>query len=72
LSGGSSYVGYLNYIIFLFLGTGAFAIWVDTYYYKQDQGRDKERKATMIAGWTNISLGILAMIGSWIYKRYIW
>lgn len=72
MAGGSSYIGYLNYIIWLFIISGVFMVWVDAGHYQSDQGREKERKAAKFSGWLNIVLGVIVLIGSWIYKRYIW
>lgn len=69
---GSSYVGYLNYIIVLFLASGAFVLWVDVVHYRKDEGMDRERKVARFTGWMNLVLGVVFMIGSWYYQRYIW
>lgn len=69
---GTSYVGYLNYITFLFLATGAFTVIVDIASYKKDGQMDKEHKAALFSGWMNVTLGVLVLIGSWLYKRYVW
>lgn len=70
--GDSSYVGYLNYIVFLFLVCGAFTLTVDLFQYGADKALAREKKAAQITGWLNIGLGAALMIGSWVYKRYIW
>jgi hypothetical protein len=69
---GTSYVGYLNYIIVLFLATGAFGLLIDLKHYSKEKGMEKERKVALFSGWMNVVLGVLMMIGSWLYKRYIW
>lgn len=69
---GSSYIGYLNYIIWLFLASGAYMLWVDAKHYKADPGMEKERKTAVFSGWLNLVLGVIVMIGSWVYKRYLW
>ncbi|GAA3401527.1 CLC_0170 family protein [Paenibacillus hodogayensis] len=68
----SSYVGYLNYIIILFLTSGLFTLLVDLSHYKKDGKMTRERKAAVFTGWMNVVLGIVALVGSWYYKRYIW
>lgn len=69
---GTSYVGYLNYIVILFLATGAFTLAVDIAHYNKDKGMNRERKVALFSGWMNVVLGVLMLIGSWLYKRYIW
>jgi hypothetical protein len=67
----TSFVGYLNYIVFLFLATGGYILWVDVKNYRGDQYK-KEKKAAKLLVWINFTLGISVFIGSWVYKRYIW
>ncbi|MEF3303743.1 CLC_0170 family protein [Paenibacillus sp. GYB003] len=69
---GTTYIGYLNYIIWLFIASGVFVLWIDAGHYRSDRNREKERKAAAFSGWLNISLGVVVLIGSWIYKRYLW
>lgn len=67
----SGFVGYLNYIVILFLATGAFMFVMDIKSYKADHYK-KEKKAAKISAWINLSLGVVMFLGSWIYKRYLW
>lgn len=67
----SGYVGYLNYIVGLFLITGGYMLLVDVKFFKGEKMK-KEKSATKISAWINLSLGAVMFIGSWIYKRYLW
>ncbi|PYI56878.1 CLC_0170 family protein [Paenibacillus flagellatus] len=67
----NSYIGYLNYIVFLFLASGLFIVSFDVRHYK-DNRMPKERRAAAISGWMNLVLGAVVYIGSWLYKKYFW
>ncbi|WP_127586599.1 CLC_0170 family protein [Paenibacillus koleovorans] len=66
-----NFVGYLNYVVFLFLSSGGYILWIDRSKYTDDNMK-KERTAATWSAWINLSLGGITFIGSWIYKRFFW
>jgi uncharacterized membrane protein len=64
-----SYIGYLNFLIFLFLATGFLIIRFDTKIY-ETAGMKKERKAARFIGWFNMVSGVLIFIANWIYQQW--
>jgi len=66
-----TYIGYTNFIVFLFLLTGAFALRYDVSIYKK-AGMMKEWKGARMAGYTNLVLGVLVFVGYYIYKKWFW
>lgn len=68
---GSNYVGYLYYIVVLFLASGLITLGLDVRNYKHKQA-NREKTAAIWSAWINLSLGVLMFIASWVYKRYYW
>ncbi|HEY0827143.1 MAG TPA: CLC_0170 family protein [Bacilli bacterium] len=60
-------IGYLSFVIIIFLATGGIILLFDAKEYEKD-GMKKENKAARYAGWLNVSLGILAIIGNWVFQ----
>ncbi|WP_059105702.1 CLC_0170 family protein [Shouchella shacheensis] len=64
-------IGYMNYIVTLFVVTGALILSIDVNAY----GRAKKKKEKWVAtflGWVNVSLGIVLFIANWAYERWFW
>lgn len=67
----SGFIGYFNYITFLFLTTGGLTLWLDVIFYKKRQMK-REKRAASLSGWINVVLGTASLVGSWLYRNYIW
>ena len=61
----------INYLIIILLVTGILLLLTDVKAYK-NSGLKKERKVTLILGWTNLSLSIILTLTAWIYWTWIW
>ncbi|HUC93069.1 MAG TPA: CLC_0170 family protein [Paenibacillus sp.] len=64
-----SYVGYLNFVIILFVATGGWIVRFDAKRYARD-GMKKEQKAALFIGWLNIVLGAMIFVANWIYQQW--
>ncbi|MGX6443366.1 CLC_0170 family protein [Neobacillus sp. K501] len=64
-------IGFSGYVVILFYFTGSLVLLTDVKAYK-NANMKKERKASLILGWLNISLGLLLMLANWIYKNFFW
>lgn len=67
----SLFLGFLPYVVTIFLATGLFILLIDVKIYKK-AGQKKEQKATLILGWINILMGLGVFLTNWIYNNYIW
>lgn len=56
------YVGYVNYIVVLFLLTGGMLLRFEVKGYEL-ASMHKERKAARILGWCNLSLSLMIYLG---------
>ncbi|MCM3729411.1 hypothetical protein M3226_27865 [Neobacillus cucumis] len=65
------FLGFLPYVIVIFIVTGLFILLVDAKMYKKAKQK-KERKASLIFGWMNIALGLGLFLINWIYNHFIW
>ncbi|MFC4768971.1 CLC_0170 family protein [Effusibacillus consociatus] len=62
-------IGYIQYVVVLFLVTG-FMIWrFDAKGYDLKQ-MEKEKKAARFLGGLNVSLGILTYVANWVYQSW--
>ncbi|HWO96505.1 MAG TPA: CLC_0170 family protein [Bacillus sp. (in: firmicutes)] len=64
-------IGFIGYAVTIFIATGCLLLFTDVKAYK-NEGFKKERKAALILGWTNLSLGLLLLLTNWIYKTWVW
>jgi hypothetical protein len=64
-------VGYIHYLVFLFIATGGLLLRFDAKLYDMAE-MVKERKAARFLGWLNISLGAAVYVANWITVRWIW
>lgn len=64
-------IGYLNYVVFLLLGTGILILAFDVKGYRLEKMK-KEEKVSRYIGWINVALGIVTFIGNWAYKKWFW
>ncbi|MBD2863950.1 MULTISPECIES: CLC_0170 family protein [Paenibacillus] len=69
--GGNTYIGYLHYIVILFIASGVFILYMDATVYK-DGKMMRERKAALISAWLNLTLGVVVLLGSWVYTKFLW
>ncbi|RID83698.1 hypothetical protein D1953_15475 [Peribacillus asahii] len=61
----------INYLIIILLVTGILLLLTDVKAYKH-AGLKKERKVTLILGWTHLSLSIILTLTAWIYRTWVW
>ncbi|NOV02112.1 CLC_0170 family protein [Paenibacillus planticolens] len=59
------------YTILLLLISGGLVLIFDVKIYKQ-ASMLKEKKGATIAGWLNISLGVLSYFGYLVYEKWFW
>ncbi|MDQ0220771.1 hypothetical protein ELQ35_21405 [Peribacillus cavernae] len=64
-------IGFIGYAVSLFLITGLLLLFTDVKANK-NKGLKKERKAALVMGWVNLSLGILLTLVNWIYWSWVW
>ncbi len=64
------YIGYLHYLVVLFLVTGALLLRVDMRMY-QLMKLPKEQKVTRWLGWINLTFGLVIWIGKWLLGRWV-
>lgn len=57
-------MGNLKDAVWLFLASGLLVLFLEPGAYRQS-GRWKEMKASVILGWINISLAVLAFVATW-------
>ena len=69
--GGNTYIGYLHYIVILFIASGVFILYMDVTVYK-DGKMMRERKAALLSAWLNLALGAAVLLWSWLYTNFIW
>ncbi|MEH7419435.1 CLC_0170 family protein [Neobacillus drentensis] len=65
------FIGFLPYVIVIFIVTGLFILLVDAKMYKKEKQK-KEHKASLIFGWLNIALGLGLFLTNWVYNNFIW
>jgi len=65
-----SETGYMMYVVFLFLATGAFILGVDARRFKHLRMR-REGKYAFFLGWFNIAAGLAAWGGNWVYTQFL-
>ncbi|MEF3303281.1 CLC_0170 family protein [Paenibacillus sp. GYB003] len=65
------YVGFLSYAVYLWLISGVIMLWVDAKTYEL-AGMIKERNVCRWIGWLNVSLGLLAIAGSFALRKWFW
>jgi hypothetical protein len=65
------FLGFLPYVIVIFILTGLFILFIDVKMYKKAKQK-KEQKASSIFGWMNIAIGIGIFLANWIYNKFIW
>jgi hypothetical protein len=65
-----TFIGYLGYVVFLFLFTGVMLIFFESKSYKKEK-LYKEEKVTKIIGWCNLSIGICIFLGNWVYNQFL-
>ncbi|MBT2659232.1 hypothetical protein J7E81_29220 [Bacillus sp. ISL-18] len=65
------FLGFLPYVIGIFIGSGLFVLLVDAKMYKKEKQK-KEQKASLIFGWMNLAIGLGIFLANWIYNNFIW
>jgi hypothetical protein len=65
------FIGFLPYVVVIFLVTGLFNLLIDAKTYKKG-GQKKEQKASLILGWVNLGLGLGLFLANWVYNNFIW
>lgn len=63
------YIGYMNYLVGIFIITGYLIMRYDYPIYKEKKMK-KEEKVTKIMGRGNILLGLFLFTGNWIYNTW--
>jgi hypothetical protein len=66
-----SEIGYINYLVSLFIVTGFLLLRVDTPLYKNGS-MEREKKFAKFLGWSNIALGLIIFVGNWLYENFLW
>lgn len=64
-------IGYINYLVGIFIITGIFIIRYDAGTYKVARMK-KELKVARFIGWANIFLGIFIYGANWAYENFFW
>ncbi len=64
-----SEAGYILYVVFLFLATGACILLIDATRYKKAELR-REGKFSFFLGWGNIVAGVSLWGGNWAYSTF--
>ncbi|MFJ8266069.1 CLC_0170 family protein [Peribacillus asahii] len=64
-------IGFISYAVTILFVAGLLLLLIDVKGYK-NAGLKKERKVTLILGWTNLSLSIILTLTAWIYRTWIW
>ncbi|WP_274363791.1 CLC_0170 family protein [Paenibacillus thermotolerans] len=62
----NSFIGHIDYIIFMLLFTGAGILFIDEKKYRKNQMK-KEEKASRFFGWINVALGMTALVLNWLF-----
>jgi hypothetical protein len=62
-----SYIGHLNYIVILFLATGAGLLLIDVRAYGNKKMM-KEKKVARSLGWVNLTLGVMSVAAGLIFQ----
>lgn len=60
-----------NYTVLLLLISGLLVLVFDVKIYTK-ANLLREKKGALIAGWLNISLGVLSYIGYLVYEKWFW
>ncbi|MDR6553452.1 CLC_0170 family protein [Paenibacillus qinlingensis] len=60
-----------NYTVLLLLISGLLLLVFDVKMYAKDNW-PKEKKGALLAGWVNISLGLLSYFGYMVYEKWFW
>jgi uncharacterized membrane protein len=63
------YIGYINYVVFLFMVTGILILRFDAKIYDMAEMK-KEKKAAHFIGWANVTLGVLAFVANWAFQKW--
>jgi hypothetical protein len=63
----TAYIGHLNYIVILFLATGAGLLLIEVRVY-DNKKMMKEKKLARSLGWVNLTLGVLSVIASQVVQ----
>ncbi|GAX91947.1 CLC_0170 family protein [Effusibacillus lacus] len=63
-------VGYINYVVVLFIVTGFLILRFDAKGYGLRK-MHKEQKAARIIGWANLLGGIVTFVGHWVYQKLL-
>jgi len=64
-----SETGFFQYVVFLFLVTGATILAIDARLYKNARMR-REGKYAFFLGWINLAAGVVAWAGNWAYSKF--
>jgi 4-hydroxybenzoate polyprenyltransferase len=62
-------IGYLGYIVFLFIVTGLALVFIEVKSYTKAK-MNKEGKISKRVGWLNILMGLCIWIGYWFYSNF--
>lgn len=58
-----NYIGYYQYILFLFLLCGTLLLRLDAQVYKNEQHMKKEYKTATVLGWMHLGIGAVILLG---------
>ncbi|CAM3435665.1 CLC_0170 family protein [Paenibacillus lupini] len=58
-------IGYLYYVITLFIMSGLFILYVDVKDFQKAKQK-KEWKVSRFIGWFNLIIGFITLIGNWV------
>ncbi|RFU66390.1 hypothetical protein D0469_17305 [Peribacillus saganii] len=64
-------IGYINYLVIIFIVTGIFILRYDAGTYKVAKMK-KEYRVARITGWVNIVMGIFIYGANWAYETFFW
>ncbi|WP_019533800.1 CLC_0170 family protein [Paenibacillus ginsengihumi] len=57
-----NYIGYYQYILFLFLLCGAVLLRLDAKVYNKEQHMKKEYTVATVLGWTHVGIGAIILL----------
>lgn len=64
-------IGYINYLVTLFIVSGYLLLKVDAPLYKNGS-MEREKKYAKFLGWSNIALGLIIFVANWVYENFFW
>lgn len=64
-------VGYVNYLVILFMITGLLIVFFEVKGFKRSKLM-KESKVARWLGWTNVGFGAIVFLANWTYRNFFW